>query len=90
MVAVNPGSLLGTKMVKEAFGREGGDIGIGAEILRRASLDEDFAGASGQYFDNDAGRFADPHTDGLDAVRCARVVRAIEDVLKQSGSEVRP
>ncbi len=38
IIAVNPGSMLGSKMVKEAFGVAGGDIRIGAEILSRAIL----------------------------------------------------
>lgn len=82
VIAVNPGSLLATKMVKEAFGVLGGDVGKGAEILRRAALDEEFATASGQYFDNDAGRFAQPHPDALDRRKCEDVVRAIDAVLK--------
>ncbi|TAM00391.1 MAG: SDR family NAD(P)-dependent oxidoreductase, partial [Rhodanobacter sp.] len=61
VVAVNPGSMLGSKMVKEAFGVAGGDIGIGAKILARAALSDEFSDASGKYFDNDTGRFAKPH-----------------------------
>ena len=38
IVAVNPGSLLGSKMVKEGFGVAGGDIAIGAEILTRGGI----------------------------------------------------
>ena len=38
MVAVNPGSLLATKMVKEGFGIDGSDIGIGATIRPRLRL----------------------------------------------------
>jgi len=78
IIAVNPGSLLGTKMVKQAYGLAGGDIGIGAEILRRAALDNEYAGASGKYFDNDSGQFASPHPDGLDAVKCQEIVRIME------------
>ena len=37
-VAVNPGSLLASKMVKEGFGMAGNDLSIGADILRRAAL----------------------------------------------------
>ena len=81
VVAINPGSLLGTKMVKEAYGISGKDIGIGADILVRAALDEEFGKASGQYFDNDAGSFASPHRDALDARKCQRVVDVIERVL---------
>lgn len=80
-IAVNPGSLLGSKMVKEAFGTEGKDISIGADILVRAALDNAFQGASGAYFDNDIGDFGRPHPNALDPVRCAEVARAIEKIL---------
>lgn len=83
IIAVNPGSMLGTKMVKQAYGVAGADVGVGAEILRRAALDDDFAGASGQYFDNDSGRFADPHPDALDPRKCAEVVAGVEAVLNR-------
>ncbi len=81
VVAVNPGSLLGSKMVREGFGVAGGDIRIGAEILTRAALSDDFAAASGAYFDNDSGRFATPHRDALDPQKSEAIVRAIESVL---------
>lgn len=81
VVAVNPGSLLGTKMVKDAYGIPGGDIQIGADIIVRAALSAEFADASGKYFDNDADQFAPPHPDALDAKKCARVVSTIEDWL---------
>ena len=81
VIAVNPGSMLGTKMVKEAYGVAGGDVGIGAGILQRAALSDEFATASGKYFDNDAGRFARPHPDALDASKSTDVVHAIEAIL---------
>ena len=81
VIAVNPGSLLGSKMVKEAFGMDGKDIGIGADILCRAALDDAFTDASGQYFDNDSGNFAPPHADARDAQKCDTMMRAIEAVL---------
>jgi len=81
VIAVNPGSLLASKMVKEGFGVEGHDLSIGAEILHRASLDESFQDKSGQYFDNDSGRFAPPHADGQDEKLRAAVVEKIEAVL---------
>lgn len=83
VIAVNPGSLLGTKMVKKAFGVAGRDIGKGADILRRAALDDEFAAASGQYFDNDSGRFAPPHADALDPRKCQEVVEVIEAILAE-------
>ena len=81
VIAVNPGSMLGSKMVKEAYGVAGGDLSIGAEILCRVALADEFAAASGKYFDNDAGRLARPHPDALDPQKCEAIVRAIETVL---------
>lgn len=81
IIAVNPGSMLATKMVKDAYGSDGSDIGVGAEILTRASLDESFASASGKYFDNDRGKFASPHPDALDDNKSEVLVRAIEAIL---------
>lgn len=81
VIAVNPGSLLGTKMVKEGFGVDGKDIGIGARILYQAALDEDFSNASGQYFDNDIGQFSTPHPDALNPAKNAATVNAIEAIL---------
>lgn len=89
VVAVNPGSLLGSKMVKEAFGIAGSDIGIGAEILTRAALSDEFAAASGQYFDNDKGQFASPHPDALDPQKAESVVRVIETVLEEIKNKTR-
>ena len=81
VVAVNPGSLLATKMVKEGFGVAGKDIRIGSDILIRAALSDEFADASGAYFDNDSGQFASPHRDVLDPQKCQEVIRGIETTL---------
>ena len=79
-VAVNPGSLLASKMVKEGFGVAGNDLQIGASILRKAALDDSFADANGKYFDNDSGQFAQPHGAALDDGQSADVMQAIADV----------
>lgn len=81
MVAVNPASMLGSKMVKEAYGVSGGDMSIGADILVRAAISGEFADANGKYFDNDIGQFSSPHPDALDDNKCQQVVDAIEAVL---------
>ena len=81
IVAVNPASLLASKMVKDAYGVQGNDLGVGADILVKAALSDEFAGASGRYFDNDRGQFAPPHPDALDASKNERLVQAIEAVL---------
>jgi len=78
IVAVNPGSLLASKMVKEGFGVAGSDLAIGAEIVCRAALSDAFSDANGKYFDNDSGQFARPHPDALHAGKCGSLVRQIE------------
>lgn len=85
VIAVNPGSLLGSKMVKEAFGMTGKDLGIGADILVQLATEPIMAGASGRYFDNDRGAFGDPHPDALDPAKNARLMKAVEGILKDLG-----
>jgi len=82
VVAVNPGSLLASKMVKEGFGVAGNDLGIGVDILMRAALSDEFASAHGRYFDNDSGRFANPHSDGLDDDKVSALVRAVDEIVR--------
>ena len=83
IAAVNPASLLGSKMVKDAYGIAGGDLRIGADILCRAALSDEFANASGLYFDNDSGQFASPHPDALDPQKTQKLVAVIEKVLTE-------
>ena len=85
MVAVNPASMLASKMVKEGFGVAGNDLGIGVDILCRAALSDEFADAGGKYFDNDAGRFSSPHPDALDEGKVDAVLHAMEDLLARLG-----
>lgn len=79
--AVNPGSLLASKMVKEGFGVAGNDLGIGANILVRAALSDEFSNMSGKYYDNDNAQFAPPQADGLDDTKMRAIVEAIEGIL---------
>ncbi len=81
IIAVNPGSMLGSKMVKQAFGVAGRDLHIGADVLCRAALSDEFAAASGQYFDNDSGRFAAPHPDAQDPIKCKKIEDAVTAIL---------
>ncbi|MEG3639186.1 SDR family NAD(P)-dependent oxidoreductase [Magnetococcus sp. PR-3] len=81
ILAVNPASFLGSKMVKEAYGVAGNDLQIGVDILVRASLSDAFANVSGRYYDNDAQQFAEPHPDALNTQKNAQVVHVIETLL---------
>lgn len=62
-IALNPGSLLNTKMVKEAFGHHWSPADKGAQIIADLSTSKDFNGRSGQYFDNDVEDFNRAHED---------------------------
>ena len=81
IIAVNPASFLASKMVKDAYGVAGNDLGIGADILVRAALSEEFADASGRYYDNDNKRFADPPPDALNQHNNEQVATAIDQLL---------
>jgi NAD(P)-dependent dehydrogenase (short-subunit alcohol dehydrogenase family) len=81
IIAINPGSLLATKMVMDAYGSARAGVDVGAEIVTQAALADAFREASGQYFDNDEGRFAAPHPDALHPAKANQVVGAIEEVL---------
>ncbi|MEP2030610.1 MAG: SDR family NAD(P)-dependent oxidoreductase [Paracoccaceae bacterium] len=83
IIAVNPGSLLASKMVKEGFGVAGSDLSIGADILIEAALGERFTDASGKYFDNDSGTFANPHSAALNAVHADEVMQTIKTFVRQ-------
>lgn len=85
IMSVNPKSLLGSKMVKQAYGVAGSDLQIGADILVKAALSDEFAEASGLYFDNDHERFASPHPFALDDSKTQQVVETIEAIVVDKG-----
>lgn len=82
-VSVNPKSFLGTSMVRKAYGMAGVNVNIGADIICRAALSEEFAHANGKYFDNDSQRFAAPHPDGNNPQKCKALVAAMNQLIKQ-------
>ncbi|WP_261886813.1 SDR family NAD(P)-dependent oxidoreductase [Vibrio pomeroyi] len=83
VIPVNPASFLGSKLVKDAYGVDGNDLAIGADILCRAALSEEFANASGKYFDNDSGLFKDPHSDALDNTKNHKLVTVLDQLLEE-------
>ncbi|MEM6622665.1 MAG: SDR family NAD(P)-dependent oxidoreductase [Pseudomonadota bacterium] len=84
-VAVNPGSLLASKMVKEGLGVAGNDLDIGARVLCQAALDASFAGRSGAYFDNDIGQFNQPHPAAQDPSQVRDVIAALDNLAVAPG-----
>ncbi|MDG3085875.1 SDR family NAD(P)-dependent oxidoreductase [Vibrio hannami] len=83
VIAVNPASFLGSKMVKEAYGVAGNDLSIGADILFRAALSDEFANASGRYYDNDSKQFSAPHPDAENTSKNKELVQVIEKILTE-------
>jgi len=81
IIAVNPGSLLASKMVTKGLGVAGKDISIGADILCQLAISGEFDNASGKYFDNDSGQFSEPHSEALSQKKSSEVVRVIEEIL---------
>ena len=81
VVAVNPGSLLASKMVKDGFGVPGNDLNIGADILVRAASSDEFGiGSTGRYYDNDVRSFASPHPAARDKKLVAVTMAALSDI----------
>jgi len=65
-IALNPGSLLNTKMVMEAYGKFWSSADKGADIIMDLALNPTYDDRSGQYFDNDKGQFNEAHPDAYD------------------------
>ncbi|WP_216093194.1 SDR family NAD(P)-dependent oxidoreductase [Planococcus maritimus] len=82
VVAINPKSLLGTKMVKKAFGTEGHDLTIGADLLCRAALTEEFVDADGKYYDNDQEAFGEPHPDAKNAQKATELMKRMDTLFE--------
>ncbi|MCH4886424.1 SDR family NAD(P)-dependent oxidoreductase [Acidaminobacter sp. JC074] len=66
MIALNPKSFLGSKMVHKAYGTKGYDLSIGGKVLCKASLSDEFSDANGKYYDNDIEMFSSPHPQTFD------------------------
>ncbi len=70
VIALNPGSLLQTKMVMEAYGKSWSSADKGANIIYDLSVSSEYDGVTGKYFDNDKGEikgmFSQAHVDSYD------------------------
>lgn len=83
IIAVNPGSLLASKMVKDGFGIVGNDLSVGANILVKASLSDEFAAASGKYFDNDIAQFKIAHPEMLDNEKITALMSTLDKLMQK-------
>ncbi len=81
VIAVNPGSLLNTKMAAEAYGRSWSSADKGADILYDLAISEDFKGITGKYFDNDQGGFAQAHPDAYSESKIDRLIHTTKNLI---------
>lgn len=83
VVAVNPGSLLNTRMVQEAFGHHWSPAEKGADILFDLSTTPHIKQYHGKYFDNDQGIISDAHPDAYDRKKVDALLSATQKLLIQ-------
>ena len=81
VIALNPGSLLNTNMVREAYGRYWSSADKGADIIFDLAVSPDYEGISGKYYDNDRGGFGKAHPDAYDKNKIAKLVEETEKVI---------
>lgn len=80
-IAVNPGSLLNTKMVQEAYGQFWSSADKGADILVELATAQEHSNSSGKYYDNDKGQFGSAHPDAYDSQKINELISATEQLL---------
>ncbi|MGB0524047.1 MAG: SDR family NAD(P)-dependent oxidoreductase [Flammeovirgaceae bacterium] len=78
VIAVNPGSLLDTKMVQEAFGHHWSPADKGASILYELAIAEAYKDATGTYFDNDKGAFGEAHPDAYNQAEIEKLIKVTD------------
>jgi len=80
-IPVNPGSLLNTNMVKEAYGFHRSSANKGRDILYDLAISEKYSNESGKYFDNDIGTFGRLHPAGSGKEAINKLVAKTETLL---------
>lgn len=74
VIAVNPGSLLNTKMANEAYGQHWSPAEKGVEILYSLAVNAMHTSHSGHYFDNDKGSYNNAHPDAYDRTKTEQLL----------------
>jgi NAD(P)-dependent dehydrogenase (short-subunit alcohol dehydrogenase family) len=82
-IAVNPGSLLNTKMVQEAYGQFWSSADKGADILYELAISEKNIESNGKYFDNDKGTFSNAHNDAYNQEKINELLTETTQILKK-------
>lgn len=80
-IALNPGSLLNTNMVREAYGKFWSSADKGANIIYDLAVSDNYSGISGKYFDNDRGGFGQAHPDAYSDQTIEQLIKDTEGLL---------
>ncbi len=87
VIAVNPGSLLHTKMAIEAYGQYWAPAEKGVNVLVDLSSADHYKNDSGKYFDNDKGEikgeFSKAHPDAYDENKILNLINVTASILKK-------
>ncbi|WP_394751040.1 SDR family NAD(P)-dependent oxidoreductase [Spongiimicrobium salis] len=81
VVAVNPGSLLNTRMAQEAYGQFWSSADKGAQILYELAIPNQFTPGAENYFDNDQGNFSKAHKNAYDLDLVADLITETNKIL---------
>jgi len=85
VIAVNPGSLLNTNMVREAYGKYWSSADKGGNIIYDLAVSKEYEGVTGKYFDNDQGdpkgAFGEAHGDAYDDELIRQLINHTETIL---------
>lgn len=81
VIPVNPGSLLNTNMVREAFGHHRSSADKGADILYDLAISEHHQHHTGDYFDNDRGAYGTAHGDAYDESKTERLIELTDALI---------
>ncbi len=85
VIAVNPGSLLNTRMANEAYGQHWSPAEKGGDILYDLALSEAYSNDSGKYFDNDKGQvkgnFGPAHPDAYNEIKIKELINKTNEIL---------
>ncbi|MEO1258593.1 MAG: SDR family NAD(P)-dependent oxidoreductase [Bacteroidota bacterium] len=85
VIAVNPGSLLNTNMVKEGYGYHWSSAEKGGNLLYELAISEEYEGVTGKYFDNDQGdpkgTFGEAHSDAYSETTINKLIEVTENIL---------
>lgn len=87
VIAVNPGSLLNTRMVKEAYGHHWSPADKGADILVELATSATHDGVTGKYFNNDQGGYGLAHEDAYNSEKIEALIATTKKITEMAGLE---